>query len=299
MNGRVTKMANLKGGTWDKQIRNAHIRLNAGFSKSKHGTDSHLTHSTATREKREMYLKDFKQYAEDKGLEGKLNDLITEDNLDSFFTERLDDLAYGTQEDYIRGWSGLIQGLQQSNITIDVDTSFFNEVVGAYKEYAVDRGEIIGEPKAVTTPFHPTYVMGELSEPLGALVQLQKETGIRVSEAYNVINDLEKHLNDLKLLNIVGKGGQKYQAKIISLELKLMLLKLRENNVVLPAQSTYYRQLQNFGMSSHDIRAFYALELYNSKIESGLSHEESCLFVSKEINHHRIQITEYYIAKFA
>ena len=90
-----------------------------------------------------------------------------------------------------------------------------------------------------------------------------------------------------------------YMNKIITIELKIMLLKLQAEQRKLPSQSTFYRNLQRYDMSSHDIRAFYSKELYESKIESGFSHEESCLFVSKEINHHRIQITEYYLAKFA
>lgn len=291
-------MAQLKGGTFDKQIRDANFRL-AAFGKQRNGMNSNKTHSDSTRIKRDGYISDFKKYAQENELDGKLNQLMNEENMTAMLNERLDGLSFSTQEDYIRGWSGMVQGLQGTNVDINLHMPYFNALVAEYKEDAIERGESIGEPKSVTTPFHPTYVMGELSEPLSVVAQLQYETGIRVSEAYNVINDLEKHLNDLKLLNIVGKGGQKYQAKIISLELKLMLLKLKENNVTLPVQSTYYRNLQNFGMSSHDIRAFYSLELYNTKIESGLSHYESCLFVSKEINHHRVQITEYYLAKFA
>lgn len=293
-------MSNLKGGSFEKQINNANYRLNSGLGQKKHGSNSNKTFSYATRVKRDMYLKEFKKFAEQEGLEGKLNDLMTEDNLDKLFNERLDGLSFSTQEDYMRGWSGLIQGLQQSNISIDVDISFFNERVGAYREYAAFNGEPIGEPKQVTTHFHPTEVIASLDEPLSIVAQLQYETGIRVSEAYDVINNLEKHLDELRLLkNIVGKGGQKYQAKIITLELRLMLLKLSQSQTRLPVQSTYYRQLQKFDMCSHDIRAYYTKELYEQKKAEGLSHIEACLFVSKEINHHRIEITEYYLAKFA
>jgi hypothetical protein len=291
-------MAQLKGRTWDKQIKDINFRL-AAFGTPRNGTNSNKTHSDSTRIKRDNYLSDFKKYAEDKELDGKLNQLMTEENLTEMLSDRLDNLSFSTQEDYIRGWSGMVQGLQCSNIDINLDTPYFNALVADYREEAIDRGESLGDPKAITTSFHPNYVMGELSEPLGVVAQLQYETGIRVSEAYSVIQDLEKHLSDLKLLNIIGKGGQKYNAKIISLELRLMLLKLRQKQTKLPVQSTYYRQLQRFGMSSHDIRAFYTKELYDYRVESGLTHKEACEFVSKEINHHRIQITEYYLAKFA
>lgn len=78
-----------------------------------------------------------------------------------------------------------------------------------------------------------------------------------------------------------------------------MLLKLKTEQMKIPHQSTYYRHLQRYGMSSHDLRAFYTKELYESKMQNGFTHKEACEFVSKEINHHRIQITEYYLAKFA
>jgi hypothetical protein len=83
------------------------------------------------------------------------------------------------------------------------------------------------------------------------------------------------------------------------LELRLALLKVQAQQLNIPHQSTYYRHLQRYDMCSHDIRAFYAKELYEQKIEEGYCHKDACLFVSKEINHHRISITEYYLAKFA
>lgn len=292
-------MANLKGATFQKQVRDANFRL-AAFGKQRNGTNSNRTHSDATRVKRDGYLKDFKEYAEEQEIDGKLNELMTEENISSFLEQRLESISsFSAQEDYIRGWSGLVQGLEQSNITVNLDRGFFNEMVTSYKEDAIDRGETFGEPKPITTDYHPTEVIGELTYPLNVIAQVQYETGFRVSEAYALINNLEKHIDELKIRGIKGKGGQAYQSKIISLELKLMLLKLQAQQRKLPVQSTYYRHLQKFDMASHDLRAFYAKELYEKKREDGLTHKEACLLVSKEINHHRIQITEYYLAKFS
>ncbi|QOP45691.1 hypothetical protein [Sulfurimonas paralvinellae] len=292
-------MANLKGSTFEKQVRDANFRL-AGFKEKRNGTNSNRTHSDATRIKRDSYFKDFKEFAEEQELDGKLNELMTEENMSMFLEQRLQSISsFSAQEDYIRGWSGLVQGLQQSNVSIDLDRGIFNEIVAIYKEDAIERGDTFGEPKPITTSFHPTDVINELNSPLSVIAQVQYETGFRVSEAYTVINDLEKHLDNLKLHSVKGKGGQMYNAKIISLELKLMLLKLKAQNVKIPHQSTYYRHLQKYDMASHDIRAFYTKELYEEKREEGLSHIEACQFVSKEINHHRIQITEYYLAKFS
>ena len=61
-------MANLKGGNWDRQIRDANFRL-AAFGQKRNGMNSHRTHSTATRKKRKNYFSDFKRFAEEKGLD--------------------------------------------------------------------------------------------------------------------------------------------------------------------------------------------------------------------------------------
>ncbi|WP_457746285.1 hypothetical protein [Sulfurimonas sp.] len=291
-------MANLKGGSFEKQIRDANFRL-AAFGQKRNGTNSNRTHSDATRIKRDGYLKDFKEFAEANELEGQLNQLMTEENLEAFLDQRLERISsFSAQEDYIRGWSGLVQGLQQSNVSINLNVAFFTEIVHTYKEEAIERGESFTDPKPITTEYHPAEVIQGLSYPLNVIAQLQYETGFRVSEAYQAMQHLEKHLSDLKLHSIKGKNGQRYLSKIISLELKILLLKLRENEVKIPHQSTYYRHLQKYDMASHDIRAFYTKELYEQKISEGLNHKEACGFVSKQINHHRIQITEYYLAKF-
>jgi len=291
-------MASLKGSDWTRQTRDLNFRL-AAFKEKKNGTNSHLTHSNALKIKRDKYIADLKDFAEEQDLEGKLNQLITEENLTQMFEEKLEGLKFSTQEDYLRGWSGLIQGMQQANVTVNVDVSYFNGLVNDYKEDAIVRGEAFGEPKLVNTAYHPTEVINGLSSPLSTIAQLQYETGLRISEAYTVINDIERHLDNLRLHSVQGKGGQIYRDKIISLELRLALLRIQEQQIRIPHQSTYYRHLQVYQMAPHDLRAFYAKELYEKKIDEGCSHVEACLFVSKEINHHRISITEYYLAKFA
>ena len=84
-------MANLKGGSFQKQIRDANFRL-AAFGKQRNGTNSNRTHSDALRIKRDTYFKDFKEFAENEELEGKLNTLMTEENVDSFLKQRLESI---------------------------------------------------------------------------------------------------------------------------------------------------------------------------------------------------------------
>lgn len=231
-----------------------------------------------------------------------MNDEILAD----FLEQRLEGLAYSTQEDYLRGWSGMLQGLEQANISIPVGIDFFNTQVATYKEDALERGEVFNTPLQVVSPFTPMEVIEQLPFASSCLAQLQYETGFRVSEAYAVIENLESHLEDLKIKAVQGKGGQFYQEKIISLELKLMLLKLQREQMQLPNRVTYYRQLQLFNMRSHDLRAYYAKELYETTLaelkqqQPENSHVEALALaiVSEAINHHRPEITLYYLDKF-
>ena len=286
-------MASLKGSDFDRQIRDAKFRL-AAFKEKRNGTNSHRTHSDALRVKRDRYFKEFKEFAEDNGLHGKLNDLMNEENLSEFMEQRLEGLAFSTQEDYITGWSALTQGLQQVSVSIELDKEFFSTLMGNYIDNA---GSNL--PLQVDPSINPMDVISQLPQASQAISLLQLETGYRISEAYTVINDLEHYLNDLRIKSVQGKGGQFVKEKIISLELRLMLLKLKEDQIKLQHQSTHYRHLQVYNMRSHDFRAFYIKELYEAKRNEGNTHLEACLFVSKEVNHFRASVVEEYLAKFS
>ena len=54
-------MANLKGGSFEKQIKDAFHRLEA-FGVGRVDKNDNLTHSDKLAEKREMYLKDISDY---------------------------------------------------------------------------------------------------------------------------------------------------------------------------------------------------------------------------------------------
>ena len=121
-------MANLKGGTFEKQIKDAFHRLEA-FGVGRVGKNDHLTHSDKLAEKRMMYLKDIANYFTSQNLEGKLNTLMTKDNLDKFFNDRLENLSIKTQECYYRGISSMLNGMSEQNIYIPLhyeDKDFFD-----------------------------------------------------------------------------------------------------------------------------------------------------------------------------
>jgi integrase len=187
----------------------------------------------------------------------------------------------------------MLQGLEQANITIKVDKEFFNTQVARYKENGLKAGM-----KLVTTSFTPSEVIQQLPYPSSLIAQLQYETGLRVSEAYAVLKNPEMHIDVNTLHSIQGKGGQIYDTKIISEELRVNIENFISQQKSLPNQSTYYRHLHKYDMRSHDFRAFYAKELYEKLKDIGMSDKEAYAQVSKEINHHRISITKYYLEKF-
>lgn len=148
-------MANLKNGNFQKQIKDAFHRLEA-FGIGRVGKNDNLTHSDKLAEKREMYLRDVSNYFESQNLEGKLNSLFTKENLDKFFDYRFEDLSSKTQENYIRGFSSMLKGLEQKNIHIPIhyeDKSFFDDRVAILK----DQAEIIIENRYIDNVNNLTF----------------------------------------------------------------------------------------------------------------------------------------------
>ncbi len=118
-------MANLKGGTLDKQCKDLFHRLES-FGKSRHGKSDHQTHSDGLATKREMYARDFKDYMERHHIEGKMNLAMDSNNIRTFLNERLEGLKHNTQESYIRGVSSMLTGLKESNVKITCAKSVFD-----------------------------------------------------------------------------------------------------------------------------------------------------------------------------
>ena len=117
-------MSNLKGSTYQKNLRDLNFRLFALGEKK--GNDK-LTHSSAMLEKRNMYMQDFIKFLEDRGIEGKLNLQLKEENLNSFLEERLQGLALCTQENYLSGFNSLIGALYDKNIDHAVPQNYFSD----------------------------------------------------------------------------------------------------------------------------------------------------------------------------
>src|SRR5574344_670585 len=232
-------MANLKGGSFEKQIKDAFHRLEA-FGVGRVDKNDNLTHSDKLAEKREMYLKDISNYFTSQNLEGKLNNLFTKDNLDKFFNDRLENLSTKTQENYLRGFSSMLKGLEQQNINIQVhleDKDFFDDKVKGIK----DQAETIIENRYIDNVKDVIKNLYEDRTISGLIAQTQYELSIRQAEAFELIKNPTKYIENGRVENLIGKGNHSYDSKEISFELEQKLL---NNQKQLISKSTYYEDLK-------------------------------------------------------
>ena len=283
-------MANLKGGSFEKQIKDAFHRLEA-FGVGRVDKNDNLTHSDKLAEKREMYLKDISDYFTSQNLNDKLNTLLTKDNLDKFFNQRLEDLSTKTQENYLRGFSSMLKGLEQQNINIPVhleDKDFFDDKVKGIKDQAetIIENRYIDDVKDVIKNLYEDRTIS------GLIAQTQYELSIRQAEAFELIKNPNKYIENGRVENLIGKGNHSYDSKEISFELEQKLL---NNQKQLISKSTYYEDLKKYNVSSHDFRFTSARDKFEEKINNGISEKEAKLQISSELNHKREEITDYYL----
>ena len=289
-------MANLKGGDFQKQIRNALIRLDSRGVK-RYGTNSRLTHSNSLYIKREMYLKDFSKFLLEKGLsKGKLNNYFTDEHINNFLNERLQNLNPKTSLDYCSGFNSMLQGLRQTHVDIDRSAKTtlrefvsdyrmeFNEIKNQY-----ETGRAIRDIKTFLTNLE------EIRESSSIIADLQLQTGLRVAESLEVAKNFNNYYQPQtsEIMGVVGKGGQEYYPKTISQELADKLNNLEK----VPSYSTYYQNLKELGHKPHNLRITFAKKFYEKLKKEGYSNQESLKKVSIEMNHHREAITNYYLSR--
>jgi len=281
----------LRGGTFDKQIRNALMRTEK-FGQNRHNTDSKGIHSQAVFEKREMYLNDFKKYAENNNLTGKLNTLMTNEHIQNFLNIRLENKASNTSENLIRGFSAMVDSLRNSNIDISVDKNIFNDKVIEIKN---NNNSVIRLNRAVDNPDRVINNLYKKHYHSGVMAEATLETSFRLLETIELTSNLDKYLDrDTNTVSgIIGKGGQEYQAKQISPSL-IAKIDMIDKHI---SKSTYMADLRGESISSHDFRYSFASNTYNEQINQGKSLQEALIYTSKEMNHHRSQITQYYLSR--
>ncbi len=285
-------MANLKGGTYEKQVKNAFHRLEA-FGIKRHGTNSHKTHSIELAKKRTMYLNDYIKFAKESNLSDKLNQTMTQKNIDLFLVNRLENLSLKTKEDYIRGWSSLTQGLKEVNISVPIDKEYFNTKINEIKRTTPK--EPIKINRAINNVSNFIQNLYDKRYESGVLAQIQYELGFRVSEAIKLISSPLNYIKNNSVVGMVGKGNHKYHDKPISKELQAKIV-IVEN---IPSQNTYRNDIKELSSvhSTHSLRYNYAKNEFNKKIEQGISYKQALKEVSEGLNHSRIEMSKWYLAR--
>ena len=287
-------MANLKGGNFQKQIKDVFHRLEA-FGVGRVGKNDNLTHSDKLAEKRNMYLKDISNYFTSQNLNDKLNTLFTKDNLDKFFNQRLEALAPITKINYLRSFSSMLNGMLEQNIYIPLhyeDKDFFDKKVEMIK----DQAETIIENRYIVNVENIISNLYEDRAISGLIAQCQYELSIRQAEAFELVYNPLKYLENGNgnVENLIGKGNHIYEPKEISFELEQKLLNNTDEQI---SKTTYYEDLQKYNISSHDFRFTSARDKFEEKVNSGISEKEAKLQISQELNHKREAITDYYLKR--
>ena len=283
------EMANLKGGSFEKQVKDIHHRLSA-FGEKRHGRTDKQTHSKALSIKRAEMSKSFADYCSNKGLEGKLNEHMNNETVKEFLDYRTQDLAKSSCENYVRAFSSMLEGLEKSNVDMLVSKDVFEEKMLEIREMPdinPMEGRAINEADKLIDDLY------EKSYEIAVVAQTQLELGFRVSEAFEVVENIDKYYVDGKLIGVIGKGNHEYDAKDITSSL-FERIKLVDN---LPTQRTYANHLKAYDVSSHDFRYTYVKNEVEKRLELGQEYKQILADISKEINHSREEMTNYYLKK--
>lgn len=284
-------MANLKGSTFGKQQRDMNFKLFALGTKK---NDDNLTHSEALLTKRDMYFNDFSKYLESKGLDGKFNLLLNEENLNGFLEQRLEGLSFSTAKNYISGFNSLLTALNGIHVQVGVGEDYFKNKYSALKASApinqekdkrgLQSDNVLESLKQVR---YESYVIGKLI----------LNHGYRIAEAMQIVQNPQKFIKplsneDYQIKGVVGKGGKVYHSKILKHE-DYQLIKNMKN---IPSKQTFNRDLKKVdtNLRAHDFRYQFARNLFNAII-SGVGYKRALLEVSKALNHNRKEITKYYL----
>ena len=236
-------MANLKGSSFEKQIRDAKIRLDMRGVKKENYKGQHLSHGTATYYNRITKMNDFVKYLKEKGInDGKLNQHINDQNLQNFLIERTKNIKETSAETYIRDFNGLLKGLKSANISIKAEHDrIANNLVKPLKKIQKDRyiSKAEFQQNIQKLPSH-----------MQPIANLQYRYGFRVEEALSIVRNPEKYIKNNKIMGVRGKGGRIYKQKRISQSMKKDLQK-----AIKIGKSTYQKAVNKaFKTFNHNFR---------------------------------------------
>jgi len=286
-------MANLRGGNYSKQVKSAFLKIES-FRVGRHGKDSHKTHSDGLAKKREEFLSSYKSFATNNGFTDKLNKTMTPQNMDSYFSQRLEGLALKTKIDYMRGWSSMLQGLKEANITIAVDKSYFDikvqEVNTSTHKAPIRTNRAI---KNINSVVHKIYEKNYTS---GVISEVQYKLGVRVAEAYKIIQKPDKYISNNQIINLRGKGNRLYDPKHIYKDLIAKIQAVQN----IPHENTYRNhiaEVTNGKYTPHSFRYTHALNTFKQGVKNNIPYKKLMKTISENLGHSRIAMSQFYLKR--
>jgi len=286
-------MANLRGGNYDKQVKSAFHKLEA-FGVGRHGKNSHKTHSNGLAKKREEFLNSYKSFVENMSFTDKLNKTMTPENMNSFFNQRLEGLSLKTKINYIRTVSSVMQGLKEANITVEVNTNYFN--VKAQEIKSIEPTNKIRTDRAIKNVNATIHNLYEKNYTSGVLAEVQYKLGVRVAEAYKIIENPNKYIHNDKIINLRGKGNRLYDPKHIS---KNLIVKIQAVQNI-PHENTYRNHIEeitNGKYTPHSFRYTHALDTFKQGVKNNIPYKQLMKTISENLGHSRIAMSQFYLKR--
>jgi hypothetical protein len=248
-------------------------------------------------------LNDFANFAKnDLNSSEKLNSLMTSENVNNFLNSRTENLKASSAETYVRAFSAMTQSLNSNNINTSVEKEVFNNIVNEVKS---NDTSIVRTDRAINDLNSFYSRLGERHESSAVIAEVMANYGYRISEAVEVVNNLDTHLNrdNGDISGVFGKNGKEYQVK----NLDAQIIAKIDNLEKLYSKSTYEKDLQAIGEKSHDLRYTWAknehariLAEKNNSEEKEISlnaHKDTLKEVSEGLNHGREDITNQYLSR--
>ena len=287
-------MANLRGGSFEKQAKDAFHRLLKPTGR--HGSNDHLTHSRALGAKREMYLRDFKEFLEKGNFSGKMNTLMGDRaTMQEFLRDRIDGLSRKSAIDYTSGFSSMLKGLREANVSIDREGFRAIEEIRDYAK-SIEKTDRRTD-RAIENIDRTIDRLYSRDFGSGVLAEIQAKLGFRTSEAYELVQNFKQYYNPQNgvISGLKGKGNHIYKDKLIDKDLVQRIKAVTE----LPSHDKYLHDIKaatgTTEAVAHDFRYTFAKQKYEELRSKGIPEKQALLEVSRELNHHRESITKYYL----
>jgi len=295
-------MANLRGGTFQKQVKDAFFRLEK-YGQSRHNKEVKGFVSARRLDQAKVMLNKFSNYLERQGItSGKINEYMSDKAVLRDFAEReifRHDYAPSTVQEYSSLFSKVVENLAHNNVSISQEAiSYTKELYQEAKEnFRADNFETGRYVNGLTDKLNDLYQKNFSS---GVIAEIQGTMGLRISEAHELVRNFQEYYNPDtgKVEGLIGKANHEYMPKSISQDLVYKIEAIHRNEAPIPSQNSYREDLKEVGINkSHDLRITYAKDLYDSLKNQGYTEREALKEVSRELNHNRLEITQYYLAR--